>query len=346
MIRYTIGVCLVTLLLACKDESSLVYERKQVTGNAVLTDAFNESLTVAANGATIYLAQNDKADPYLYSVTADDKGKFVLYGLPKEQSNALLVGKYKNSAGITFVGSMPLGSFTATAGTELPLTPQYPGGALKFQLTNPVANNSPVAGAEVFLFSTPNQTLAAADTEPKGVVQKGFSNARGFVFFHSLQAIPYYAVAKTIIGGKPILSTPVSATVSSTTLVTDARTVAATPITLLSPTPVTKASIELTLKDNADRPVAGFTAYLFINPQQAETVYNDDGPKGFVQTSDAVTNTNGQTKFSNVDPGTYYVAVSGAYGQNVKYKKAMGADDAIRVPDSGTATIPKSYTIN
>lgn len=344
MLRYLIGFILIILLLACKEDTSQIYERKQVTGKAILADPFSESLTIPAPTATIYLATNDKADPFLYSVTADADGKFVFSGLPKDESVALLVGKYKNPAGIAFVGSMSLSAFSADIQTELLLRPQYPGGVLKFQLLDATAGNAPIAGADILIFSTLSQTSAAADADPKGAVQKGVTNAKGIVFFHSLQPITYYAVAKNMVGGKAVLSTPLPVTVTSTTLVTDVQSVTPNMLTLAYPKPVAKASIQLILKDSLDLPVAGFNAYLFTNPRQAETI-KDDSISVFVQAADALTNLNGITKFSNVDPGKYYIAVSGAYSEKRKIKKVLNTQP-IEISIGNVSTVPVSYTIN
>lgn len=310
MLRYLLGLGLIALLLACHEDDTKVYKREQVVGSAVLTDLFSESLTIPASTATIYLADNEKADPFLYTVSADDKGKFTLYGLPGNSAGLVVVGKYKNAAGITFMGSKLISLFSADPLTELPLTPQYPGGVLKFLLTDASADNKPIVGADVLLFTTKSQTAAATDNDPKGVAYKSVTNAKGIAFFSSLLPVTYYAVAKNTINGKTTLSSVMETPVSSTVLVTNPTSVQS--LTFTYPAPAAKASLIIRLKDKLNQPVAGFNAYLFVNLEQANTI-KDDNPKGFVQGADMVTDRNGVTKFSNLEPGDYYIAISGVY---------------------------------
>lgn len=309
-----LGVLLVALSCNKGNEikgPGLLFKRSELKGKAILKDDYAQTPSVVAPDVVIYVALNDKADPYLYKAdTTDKEGKFVISFQPTTNEASLhLVARYTDKAGLTYGASYlikDLPPSTTRNEIELTLTPVYQKNVIKVKVVDKGTAKQPVAKAEVFLFLNENHAETFRDDKPKGIVYQRTTNELGVAFFPNLELVEYFVRAKvTRAEGLATASdraTAVPAPSSATVL----------PVKELQLTyPTTKSSLKVAFLYNQvlKEPLANFTAYLFTSQVQAESVKTDLTPVGFVDQK--ITDAKGIVTFSGLEGKSYYVGLRG-----------------------------------
>lgn len=335
--------CLMMLVLtSCEDDLFPVYnlrdyEKTELTGRVLLKDIFWESNAIPAQDATVYLAGNAGADPYLYSIASEKDGAFHLPHQPKENDDLFLVGK-SSTSGIPYEGDIKVAD--AQKDTErkisLILNPKYPGGIIKIKVLGEGASKEPVTGATVFLFTNQKQAATISDSLPSGIIQRAVSNERGIAFFYNLKSGDYYAVGKA----NKLITNQVKLTVDAEQSQASKISISATELSLQSK-PVA-SMLRVTVRDAPSNDLlSGVSVYLFTSLAQAESVKDDAGARGFIQV--LPTSATGQVLFKDIPGGKYFLAVRGQLREGKEIRYILS--ESVNIPENAPAVIEKPITI-
>ncbi|GAB4029817.1 hypothetical protein [Spirosoma gilvum] len=307
--KYLLTLLTLGLLLATCRQDLFLYEKDEFKGKVVLSDSYLELVNTPAAEATIYLSDNTKADPFLYSVKTDKEGIFRFEYQPDVRRGLYIVGKFTNSAGLIYTGFIKLDAALVDRNGDflLQLIPQYPGGILKVTVkSDNSATAQPIKGADVLLFTSQQQANAFKSASPSGVVQTMQTNEKGTAFFYNLKTATYYAAAKLGASFTDQQHIDVDQNI--------AQVDKANPLTLqlvIQPT-LSRGEIVVTVVDAAMQSQSMLKVFLFTNRQDALSVNDIDASnnptvKGSIR--DEITNATGVATFDNLDDGAYFVAV-------------------------------------
>lgn len=327
------------VLISCKDDlfpeyNLRNYEKSELAGKALLKDPFWESNAIPVQDATIFLADNADADPYLYSITSEKDGVFHMPNQPKENDDLFLVGK-SSVSGIPYNGNIKVADALKDTGgeTSLILNPQYPGGIIKIKVLGEGSSKEPVTGATVLLFTNQKQAATIDDTLPSGVIQSAVSNERGIAFFYNLKSGDYYAVGKA----NKLITNEVKLAVNAEESQSSKIKVTATEISLQSK-PVS-SKLRVTVRDAASNDLlSGVNVYLFTSLGQAESIYDDAEARGFVQV--LPTSATGQALFRDVPGGKYFLAVRGQIKEEKEIRYILM--EPVNIPENAPNVIEKA----
>ncbi|GAB3710175.1 hypothetical protein GCM10027592_46940 [Spirosoma flavus] len=310
----------VMLCSSCKDnELARVYNKldsqDKRKGKAVLRNTLLETKDTSVAKIVVYLSRNTTSDPYLYKVETDETGEYILPFLPEKEKDETfyLVGEYTGPDKIKYTGYQNVAEITNT----LMLDPKYPRGKLKVTFVqSKTANvaeadpNSPINGAEVYLFGNREQAQSLLHTNsPKGQIAKKNTNERGVALFYDLRKTTYFLVGKvTDAKGKAVYSSIKDVPISDDT---DASL-------HQSETMIANVNKTLTVKvtdaSATTLALSGVEVYLFKDNSQINSLSNKNGPFGVERV--ATTSANGEVKFEDLTEPRYYVGL--------RFKRADG----------------------
>ncbi|MFN4146709.1 MAG: hypothetical protein ACK4GN_12860 [Runella sp.] len=293
---------LMLLATACQNPNQDLYEINQLKGTVQLKDDLAEAPTVIAPEATIYLAYNATADPYLLKQKADKEGKFIFTHQAKNIEGVRLVGEYKDKDGVLFRGDSLLNTFRNNDARHLILKPQYPRNQLKVTVKNSLSQA--INGMDVYLFVNEDFSKAAnTGSEVRNAIRTLKTNERGVAFFYNLDSDRYWVIGRLgDLRFNPTVSNFRNTTDFSGRNLDQINFIAHTP-----PSPATQLAVEVKDADGAQgRPTFGTEVFLFVSQEQAQTVRTMSNPTGRIARQ--ITNADGKAFFANLTPGkTYFI---------------------------------------
>ncbi|MFN8345896.1 MAG: hypothetical protein U0X91_12865 [Spirosomataceae bacterium] len=312
-------VCLF-LCSSCKDNGlARVYNKLDNLdlrkGKAILRNKLLDTKDTSVAQIVVYLSRSMNSDPYLYKVETDATGEYILPFLPEKEKDETyyLVGEYTGTDKIKYIGSQNVSNIT----DPLVLVPTYPRGKLKVTfLQSKAANvaefdpNSPVNGAEVYLFANRDQAQSLLLTSsPKGQLAKKNTNERGVALFYDLRKTTYYVVGKvTDAKGKSVYSSIKEVEVKDETDSSQPQ-----PETMIANVNKTLI-VKVTDASSSTLVLPGVEVYLFKDNSQISSLSNKNGPFGVERV--ATTLANGEAKFEDLTEPGYYVGL--------RFKRADG----------------------
>jgi|GEM_PF-5244153 len=334
---YKYLICLIFALAGC-NEDALTYEAKPIKGKVWIEDRFMENPKKIVSSGTVYLANNDTAEPYLFKTDVAKDGSFTLSHQPKKKG-MYLIAKF-DTLGISYLGSFDLSTLPKDGDgtTALVLNPKYPLGILKVKLLGPTPSNQPVKDAEIFLFENEAQALSIKDSGLNGVVRRSTTNSKGIAFFYNLLEGNFFVVGRLKTSKDTFYADQVSVTVDDDVTQQNKDPSDITTLTLRPNIPNARLVITVIDASNsfANR-LKGVDVYLFSSFSQAKSIYDPDGPAASTYIRKKTTNDRGELTFEGLEAMTYYVGVRGNLSASVplRYLRPL----SITLTSGATATL-------
>jgi uncharacterized lipoprotein NlpE involved in copper resistance len=311
------AVVLLFWIWGCNDVGSgSLFKPSNIKGTVFLEDTFVGSPATIAPEGTVYLATNAKAEPYIFQVKTDSKGKFS-FGYEPTDETLCLVGKYTDTSGIEYTKTVTLVDFNQ-AQNQLTLSPVYPKGKLKVTVKDAT---SIVNKAEVYLFVNKANADSFTDKDLGSAIDSKITNNNGIAFFYGLAPTTYYIKGKK---GSQIFDIKTIALAANELKEED----------LLPPTP-TQTQFKVTVTSDS-QPILGAEVYLFSSQSQANSIKLDPEPENYVTKQN--TNLQGEASFQGLKNGEYYAAARIWLVINGVRTLKLGFSQKITISMSATTT--------
>ncbi len=313
------AVVLLFWVWGCKDVGrGSLFRPSNIKGTMFLEDTFVGSPATVASEGVVYLATNAKAEPYIFQVKTDSKGKFSFDYEPTDET-LCLVGKYTDASGIEYTKTVTLAGFNQ-AQNQFTLSPVYPKGKLKVTVKDGI---SIVNNANVYLFVNKANADSFTDRDLESAISTKATNNNGIVFFYGLDPKTYYIKGKK---GSQIFDIK-TITITATELKEE---------DLLPPTP-TQTQFAVTITSDS-QPILGAEVYLFSSRSQANSISLDPEPENYV--TKQTTNLQGKASFQGLKNGDYYAAARVWLVINGVRTLRVGFSQKITIPSNTTDAVP------
>lgn len=290
------------ILINCKRGDEFLPSKAK--GTVYYQDNIIEGPKNIAPEATIYIADEQDAEPFFTQRKATKEGEYTIDFIP-DHSKLFVVGEWKDSRGILFKDFQRYQSSSKKDVVVLPsrvdlvLSPRYPGGKIKVMVKD--ASMQPVNGVEVYLFVNESLAGSVAAGDPKGFFKKETTNENGIAFFYDLGPKDYYVAGRREKQSFAIQKTTTSVGNNDFTTIN--------PINATISTPASPIQLIITVNDAPNgKPMFGSEVFVFTSREQANTVKGSKKPTGAIATQ--LTNVNGKASFNALEYDKDYFVIA------------------------------------